>query len=1376
MNRATTLPHDVAPTVRPGYVRGRLSAGLAVPAAPGTPLAWLTAAALALIATPDSDEVTVGAAGTAEAAGAAGAAGGGLVVLSSAVHDGARLGDLLSSASAGGTRLSDLQDREGEPRVLVAAGITRAETERTALELRDCDCVFLLRAAADGWTLECDYDADRYTEPAMRWHLDRLETLLRLVAEEPDTPLADVVLAAEPMAVPGDWDEIAYVAPRTPTERTLAGIWAEVLEVPRVGVDDDFFAIGGHSILAAMALSRIRAAFGVEVHFDELFTAPTLARCAKVVERAAAGRARPLTGASGPAVVSPEQERLWFLEQWRPGTALHNVPLVLELTGPADPDRLGEALQRVADRHPALRTAFESVDGQPRPLTRDARVPWRWEEAGDWAHAWRLVREHVAEPFDLGVPPLVRGGLVSVGADRHLLHLCIHHLAVDGWSLRHLLDDLGAAYRGLPLPPLDGYGYADYAAWQRGRPVAGHLRWWRSYLAGLPPVLELPGDRPRPAVQSFRGGTRRRVLPPDLAAALTDFARSRSATVFDVALSAFALLLRRWTGRTDLPIATPVAARPLPELEPLVGFFVNTLVIRADVAGDPSFAQLVERTRHGATAALGHEELPFALLVEALQPERALSHAPVVQVAFAHYRPSHHDWELADGLAARLRHTDTGTAKFDLMLTLHEAPGEMLLEVEYAADLWDAATADRLAAQWLELVRGLLAAPGEPVSRVSALPADERRRLTSWSRVTDVQEPNVQDPNVQEPAVQDPNVQEPAVQEPDARGADAGLTIPELVARQVADRGDAVAVSADGVTLTYAELWARSGALAARLGPGRGRLIGLACPRGADLIVAMVAIVRTGAAYVPLDPSYPAARLSFMVEDTGVRTVVGHRDLLDALPRTGVETIRVDDLSPAAGPEVPIRSEDAAYVIYTSGSTGRPKGVVVPHRGVVRLVHGADYVPLDTTTVLAQLSNASFDAITFEVWGALANGGRVVIVPPATALSPPALTELLRAERVTTLFLTAALFNAVTSEVPDAFATVDHLCVGGEAIDVARVGEVLRGGHGPRALYDAYGPTEVTTFSTCGPLAEPPTTRGPIGRPISGTTACVVDLDTGDLAPVGVPGELWLGGPGVAWGYWRRPGATARAFVPDPFSGGPGRLYRTGDLVRWTSGGTLEFLGRIDRQLKIRGFRVEPGEVELALSALPGVRACVVVARGPQDGPVELVAYVRPGGHAGLTAGAVREALARELPDHLMPGHVVLVDRMPLDPNGKVDTSALPAPEERRPAATVAPAGPVEELLAEIWAEVLGLERLGADDDFFEIGGHSLHAVKVTTRAERALRTSISVRDLFRHKTVRGLAAALREADPDRLDRIAAIVLQVRHARVGAEEEIADAH
>ncbi|GAA4055855.1 non-ribosomal peptide synthetase [Nonomuraea soli] len=1310
----TTLPADVAPAVRPGYARGQLS--VTVQAVSREPLAWLTAAAMALIAVPDVDEVLV-------------AAAPGPVVLRSGLDAGTRLGDLL-----------DHTETTGEARVLVAAGVSRAEADDAALSLRDCDCLFVLNPAPGGWLLVCDYDADRYTEQAMRWHLDRLETLLVLLAEEPGSLLADLVLAADPVVSPHDLDETAYVAPRTPTEHRLAAIWCEVLDLPRVGLDDDFFAIGGHSILAAMTLSRIRAAFDVEVHFDELFTAPTLAGCAKVVERAGTATAAPIARSVGPAVVSLEQERLWFLEQWRPGTALYNVPLVVELTGPADPARLGEALQRVADRHPALRTAFETVDGQPRPLTRDAEVPWRHERAGGLPDAWRLVRAHVAEPFDLTVPPLIQGGLVSVAEDRHLLWLCVHHLAVDGWSLRHLLDDLGAAYRGQPLPEPDGLDYADYAAWQRARPVADHLRWWRSHLAGLPPLLELPGDRPRPAVQSFRGGTRRQALPAGLAAALTDYARSRSVTVFDVALSVFALLLRRWSGRSDLPIATPVVTRPLPELEPLVGFFVNTLVVRADVGGDPSFHELVERVRHSATAALGHQALPFALLVEALQPERVLSHAPVVQVAFAHYLPAHHEWELAEGLSARLRQTDTETAKFDLTLTLHEAPGEMLLEVEYATDLLDAATADRLAAQWLHLLRGLLDTPGEPVSRVEALPDDQRHQLMTWEGTP---------------------------------GADPDVAIPELVARQVADRGDAVAVSDGQVKLTYADLWSRSGALAARLGPRPGELVGLACHRGADLVIAMLAILRTGAAYVPLDPSYPAARLAFMLEDSGVSTLVGHGDLLAALPRDGRETIEIGDEHGTAAPEVRVGPEDAAYVIYTSGSTGRPKGVVVPHRGIVRLVRGADYVPLDTSTVLAQLSNASFDAITFEVWGALANGGRVVIVPPRTALSPPALAQLLRAEHVTTMFLTTALFNTTTGEEPDAFATVDHLYFGGEALDVARVGQVLRGGLGPRALHNIYGPTEVTTFSTFEPLTDAPTTRGPIGRPISGTTARVVDLETGDLAPVGVAGELWLGGPGVAWGYWRRPGTTAGVFVPDPISGRPGdRLYRTGDLVRWTATGTLEFLGRIDRQLKIRGFRVEPGEVELALSALPGVRSCAVVARTPQDAPADLIAYVQPDG--ALSAAEVRQALARELPGHLVPAHVIMVDRLPLNPNGKIDVTQLPAPGEgRRETETIAPQGPVEELLAGIWAEVLGLELPGATDDFFELGGHSLHAVKVTTRTERALRTPMSVRDLFRHKTIRRLAAALREPDPDRLDRIAAIVLQVQHARVG---ENADAH
>ncbi|MET9340068.1 amino acid adenylation domain-containing protein [Nonomuraea sp. NPDC003804] len=1333
MSLSTTLPADLAATVRPTYARGSLTRPLSRPYGG----AVLAAAVLALIAEAGTEQVTVAAVD-----------GSGLVTLRAAVGERTTLAELLAP---------ERDPADPQARVLVAADADRAEVDRLALGLRDCDCLFLLAGDAGDRRLECDYDADRYTAATMAWHLDRLESILESLDDDPGTPLAEVVIAPDALPIAADWHEDAYVAPRTPTEEALAAIWAEVLEVPRVGAEDDFFAMGGHSILAARALTRIRAAFDVEVHFDELFAAPTLARCAEVVDAAAVrgpvrGPVRPLVKApDGHAVVSLEQERLWFLEQWRPGTALHNVPLVLELTGPADAGELRQALQRVVDRHPALRTAFVTVDGQPRPVTRAAAVPWRHERAADGAAAWEAVRGHLREPFDLGVPPLVRAGLVSHAHDRHLLWICVHHLAVDGWSLDHLLDDLTTACRGRALPPPDELGYADYAAWQRSRPVDEGLAWWREHLDGLPPLLELPSDHRRPAVQSFGGGTRRHVVPPELARALTDFARARSATVFDVALTVFALVLRRWTGRSDLPIATPVAARPLPELEPLVGFFVNTLVVRADVSGEPSFGELVDRVRRGVAGALSHQDVPFALLVEALQPERALTHAPLVQVAFAHYRPSRHSWALTDGLTATMRLADTGTAKFDLTFTVHDAPGEMAVEVEYATDLFEADTADRLAEQWQTLLRRLLAAPGRPVSRVSALPERQRRRLAGWSAGSG------------------------------GSGSVAGpepVSVPELVARQVAGRPDAVAVSDGAVRLTYAELWARSGALAARLGPRRGEPVGLACRRGADLVVAMLAILRAGAAYVPLDPAYPAARLSFMLEDSGARLVVGHRDLLAGLPLAGRAGLAVDGPGAEIGaaPQVEVGPEDAAYVIYTSGSTGRPKGVVIPHRGIIRLVRETDYVALDGTTVIAQVSNASFDAITFEVWGALTNGGRVAVTPPETVLSPVALAALLRAERVTTAFLTTSLFNATTSEVPDAFATVEQLYVGGEALDVARIGEVLRGGLGPKSLHNAYGPTEVTTFSTCRRLTEPPTVRGPIGRPIANTTAWVVDLDTGDLAAAGVPGELWLGGPGVAWGYWDRPGRTASSFVADPFSGTAGaRLYRTGDLARWNGDGTLEFLGRVDRQLKIRGFRVEPGEVELAMSALPGVRGCAVVALEPESGPVELAGYVQPG--PGVTLAGLREGLARELPEHLIPAHLILVDRLPLTPNGKVDLSALPAPERQRAeAAAVAPDGPVEELLAAIWAEVLGVERLGATDDFFDLGGHSLHAVKVTTRIERALRTTLSVRDLFRHKTVRRLAAALRSADGDRLDRVAAIVLQVRQARVVAEKENADAH
>ncbi|WP_214108308.1 non-ribosomal peptide synthetase [Acrocarpospora catenulata] len=1314
MSVSTTLAPDVAEPARPTYARGSLTRSLDGRYG-ADPLAVLAAAVQALIAGPDAEAVAVVA-----------VSGGGLRGLRSPLGEGTRIGALLDAADG---------EIDPEARVVVAVDADRAEVERLALALPGCDCVFLLYGDADGWSLECDYDADRYGAPTMEWHLDRLESILELLETDPGAPLYDVMVAPEALADDDGWQERAYVAPRTPTEEALAAIWAEVLQVDKVGAEDDFFALGGHSILAARVLTRIRAVFGVDVHFDQLFAAPTLAACARAVSSAATGApAHPLAPVpAGEAVASLEQERLWFLDQWRPGTALYNVPVLLELTGQVDPARLRAAVQRVADRHPALRTAFAPVDGRPEPYTAPADVPWSEATAATWEQAGALADERLREPFDLTTPPLIKAGLVSHTTDRHLLWISIHHIAVDGWSLTLLLDDLTAAYQDEPLSGQGQYGYAEYAAWQRatltGPALDAGLTWWRGYLDGLPPLLDLPADRRRPAVQSFAGGTTYHQVPPELAAALAEFARSCSATAFDVGMAVFALLVRRWTGHTDLAVATPVAGRPLPELESLVGFFVNTLVIRTDLTGDPTFRELVDRVRHSAAGALSHQDIPFSALVEALRPERDLAYGPLAQLAFAHYRPSPYAWPLTGELDARLRPADTGTAKFDLTLTLHDNPDGMVVAVEYAEDLFEAATADRLAEQWLTLLRGLLADPVAPVSRITELPAHQRRVVVDWA------------------------------------GELSGRPLPpitELVARRVRERPDAVAVRDGDTELTYGQLWARAGALASLLGPSRGDLVGLACHRGADLVVGMLGILRAGAAYVPLDPAYPVGRLAFMLEDTGARRVVGHRDLLAKLPLDGRTGIDVREAAEADAPEVATTPDDAAYVIYTSGSTGRPKGVVVQHRGITRLVEDTDYVTLDESTVLAQLSNASFDAITFEVWGALAAGGQIVVVPPEAVLSPPALAGLLRDTGVTTVFITTALFNAATGEVPDAFATVAQLYFGGEALDVARVAEVLRGGQGPRALHNIYGPTEVTTFSTYQPLTEPPATRGPIGGPIADTTAWVVELGTGDLAPVGVPGELWLGGPGVACGYWGRPGHTARSFVPDPFSGTAGaRLYRTGDLVRWTSDGTLEFLGRIDHQLKIRGFRVELGEVELALSALPQVRACAVVALQPEGGPVELVGYVQP--RAGADVVALREALAGELPDHLIPAHLILVDRLPLNPNGKIDTAALPAPRSARAGLGLAPPeGPVEQLLAEVWAEVLGRAELGAEDDFFELGGHSLDALKVTTRIERALRTPLSVRELFQHKTVRRLAAALRERDADRMDRVARVVLAVR--------------
>ena len=1181
-----------------------------------------------------------------------------------------------------------------------------------------------------------------------------LRAALREWLPEHMVPSAFVALDALPLTANGKVDRRALpapetaspregaTAPRTPTEELLAGIWTEVLGT-EVGVHDGFFDLGGHSLLATQVVSRVRQLFGAELPLRALFEASTVAELAPRVE--AALRDRPGDGAppllplprdGRPLPLSFAQERLWFLSQLEAESALYSVPGALRLTGPLDVAALERTLEELVRRHESLRTTFVFRDGVPGQVVADATRPalplddlsaLPPEERE--AEARRRVNDEARRPFDLVRGPLFRARLLRLAPEEHVLVLVMHHVVSDGWSLGVLFREVGALYAALaageePRLPELPVQYADFAAWQRawlgGGVLSGQLAYWRERLADAPAVLELPTDRPRRAVYRYVGAQETRLLPAALADRLRELSRREGATLFMTLLGAFQLLLTRYSGQEDLVVGTPIAGRTQAEVEGLIGFFINTLVLRTDLSGDPGFTELLARVRETTLGAYAHQDVPFERLVEELQPERSLSYTPLFQVMFALQNIPGLSFRLP-GLTLDSVEVDTGTNKFDLTLFAQEIPEGIHLVLGHSSDLFDRATAARMLEQLELLLEGITAAPERRISELPLLREAERQVvLEEWNR-TEAEFPR-------------------------------HLTLHELVEAQARRTPDAVALRFEGRSVTYRELDERASRLAHHL-RGRGvrpeARVGICLERGVEMIAGVLGILKVGGVYVPVDPAFPRERVAFTLENSAVALVLTTSGLLDTLAHVRVEALALDrewariEREPATPPESGAHPEGLAYVLYTSGSTGRPKGVMAEHRGMCNLVtYQARTFGCGPGERVLHWAPLHFDASAAEIFMALTTGATLVLARRETLLPGPELVRLLEEERVTNAKFTPSALAAIPdAALPDLRAVL----AGGEACTRELVD---RWGPG-RRFFNVYGPTENSVriaVAECFPGEE---RIPPIGPALANVRAYVLDRHL-EPVPAGVPGELYSAGVGLARGYLDRPDLTAERFLPDPFSPTPGgRMYRTGDRVRWRADGQMEFLGRFDFQVKIRGFRIEPGEVESVLRRHPAVRDAVVLAREEAPGGLRLVGYVARAEGESPTPAELRAWLKEQLPEYMVPSALVVLDAFPLNPSGKLDRRALPAPGREVDEGFVAPRTALQEAIAAVWREVLRVERVGINENFFEIGGHSLLLIQLHARLKEALRREIAVVDLFRFSTVRSLAEHL-EPEGDR--------------------------
>ncbi|APB65261.1 non-ribosomal peptide synthase/polyketide synthase [Pseudomonas aeruginosa] len=1140
----------------------------------------------------------------------------------------------------------------------------------------------------------------------------------------------------------------AHVAPEGELERAMAAIWSEVLKLGHIGRDDNFFELGGHSLLVTQVVSRVRRRLDLQVPLRTLFEHSTLRAYAQAVAQLAPAAQGGIVRCARDA--SPQlsfaQERQWFIWRLDPHSAAYNIPVALRLKGPLRRDALQGALDLLVQRHETLRTTFVEHDGAPRQVIHPT-LPIAIEErrppvAGEDLKG--LVETEAHRPFDLQRGPLLRVLLLPLATDECVLVLTLHHIIADGWSMQVLVDELIRVYAALrhDQPPALAelpIQYADFAAWQRqwmdGGERERQLGYWVSRLGGEQPLLELPSDRPRPQQQSHRGRRIGIPLPAELAEALRRLAQAEQGTLFMLLLASFQALLHRYSGQNDIRVGVPIANRNREETEGLIGFFVNTQVLRAELDGQLPFRELLRQVRRAVVEAQGHQDLPFEQLVDALQPERSLSHAPLFQVMYNHQRDDHRGSRFATlgELEVEDLAWDVQTAQFDLTLDTYESSNGLLAELTYATDLFDASSAERIAGHWLNLLQSIVARPEARIAELKLLDeAEARADLLQWN--------------------------------PGPQDFTPASCLHRLIERQAAERPRATAVVYGERALDYGELNLRANRLAHRLielGVGPDVLVGLAAERSLEMIVGLLAILKAGGAYVPLDPRYPSDRLGYMIEDSGIRLLLTQRAARERLPLgEGLPCLLLDAEHEWAGypesdPQSAVGVDNLAYVIYTSGSTGKPKGTLLPHGNVLRLFDATrHWFGFSADDAWSLFHSYAFDFSVWEIFGALLHGGRLVIVPHETSRSPEDFLRLLCRERVTVLNQTPSAFKQLMQvacagqEVPP--LALRHVVFGGEALEVQALRPWFErfGDRAPR-LVNMYGITETTVHVTYRPLSLADLDGGaasPIGEPIPDLSWYLLDAGLNPV-PRGCIGELYVGGAGLARGYLNRPELSCTRFVADPFSTTGGRLYRTGDLARYRCDGVVEYVGRIDHQVKIRGFRIELGEIEARLLAQPGVAEAVVL---PHEGPgaTQLVGYVvtqaAPSDPAALR-DTLRQALKASLPEHMVPAHLLFLERLPLTANGKLDRRALPAPDASRLQQDyAAPRSELEQRLAAIWADVLKLGRVGLDDNFFELGGDSIISIQVVSRARQA-GIRLAPRDLFLHQTIRGLAGVAVE-------------------------------